>query len=118
MEIFLKDPYTTLPKAGYEMCGKSNQFRRHTKIHQWFHVYVEHHEETIKIHTDVATNVSNPGQYYKQHKTVQRSYDIDKEIERIRLSEARSIFQKASQFMAYLKSISFTFTVAIDKDKK
>lgn len=97
----IKNPYKTLPAAGYVMRGTSNEFRRifvkipsKYRTHS-FHAYVSHDEETISIHVDKSKwrigerfgGRGNEDFAFKEHETVHRSRRIDEEVERIRSFE-------------------------------
>lgn len=77
----LKNPYKILPKYGYVMVGRSNAFRRHTSERVWFHVFVDHDEQGIRIHQDYSKVFQN---MYSQHKTQQKNDYILWEIKKIK----------------------------------
>jgi len=81
MYLELKDPYKTLPRYGYQMIGTSNQFRRHTSFNVWFHAIVQHDNQGIKIHQDYSKAERD---FYKNHKTNQKSEYLAWETERLK----------------------------------
>lgn len=82
MFAFIEDPYKTLPKAGYTMCGTSNAFRRHVKPKEWYHAYVSHDELSIAIHYDTSKQTGSV--MYRKHKTHQNHSSLGNEIARIK----------------------------------
>jgi pyruvate-formate lyase len=110
MQIYLKDAKKTLARAGYEMQGESNSFKRHVKVNEWFHAYVSTtYDDVVSIHYDISKQ-EDIGLLYKKHKTNQGHESLRGEVHRIRQSEPKTIFEIASikvrvRFKKFLKKI-------------
>lgn len=93
----IKNPYRTLEVSGYQMCGQSNAFKRHTNVNEWFHVYVSHDEKSINIHYD-RSGALRVVDLYSKHKTDQSHPSLKLEVKRIRMSEPLSLIEKIVLF--------------------